>query len=141
MKYLHSHILRIMSTMMLTVIAVVLLSGCQKAPINGDLDGQWQVMDVTPEPEETVTKERLYYCFYMHTCQLTEYGDYFTTGNFIFDNNTITINLPNANSPLSVAKLKQYGIYKNPVAFTVKHLDKKKLILQDGDVVVTLRKF
>ncbi len=37
--------------------------------------------------------------------------------------------------------LRQYGINTNPVSFTVVRLDKKNLILRDGETTVTLRKF
>ena len=38
------------------------LSGCQKAPINSDIEGQWILKQFTVrETDETVTCERLYY--------------------------------------------------------------------------------
>lgn len=123
---------------------LIILTGCPKHPINGDLDGQWQVMDVVPPAPEIVLKERLYMCFSLHVCQLTEYGNGANAvGNMRFDqkNQLLYLDFPYATTALSKARLKQYGIYNNPVTFTVEYLDKKKLILRDGDVVVTLRKF
>lgn len=129
----------------ISVLGILLtaLTACQKTPINGDLDGQWQVMEVTPEAPETIIDERMYYCFSLHTTQLTYYGQgVWTTGNIVaHDGNKLVLDYPYAKSDTSIARLKQYGIYTNPVTFTIEHLDKNKLILRDGEVVVTLRKF
>ena len=126
------------------LLTLLITTGCPKHPINGDLDGQWQVMDVVPPAPEIILQERLYMCFSLHVCQLTEYAHGVNTvGNMQFDqkNQLLHLDFPTATSALSKARLKQYGIYNNPVTFTIEHLDKKKLILRDGDVVVTLRKF
>lgn len=127
----------------IAAILMVTLTSCPKHPINGDLDGQWQVMEVTPEAPEIVIHERIYYCFSLHTTQLTFYGaGPWASGNILkYDENQLVLDFPYATSALSKARLKQYGIYSNPVTFTIKYLDKKHLILRDGDVVVTLRKF
>lgn len=117
-------------------------SGCQKSPINGDLDGQWQVMSVEPEAPETIITNRIYYCFYMHTCQLTICDeDVWAGGNMNYNGNNLSIDFPDLTTELAAKKLRQFGIYSNPVTFSIGHLDKKKLILKDGDVTITLRKF
>lgn len=125
-----------------TVLFVLLMpTSCEKAPINGDLDGQWQVMSVTPEPTDKPIEERLYYCFYLHVCQLTYYDGVFTEANMKFDGKTLYLDIPYADSEGNDIKLRQYGINENPITFTVEHLDKKSLILRHGDTVVTMRKF
>ena len=49
------------------------LSGCQKAPINSDIEGQWILKQFTlRETDETVTCERLYYSI---TRMVTEVGE------------------------------------------------------------------
>lgn len=127
---------------LLAVVSLLtILSSCQKSPINGDLDGQWQVMDVTPEPAIKPIKDRIYYCFGLHVCQLTYYGSGFMSGNMKYDGKTIYIDFPYAIDFQSKETLRQYGINENPVTFTVAHLDKKSLILKNGDTTVTLRKF
>lgn len=126
------------------VSILLLLTACQKAPINGDLDGQWQIMSVSPEPVEKPIPARLYYCFNLHTCQLTSYGEgVWTSGNFTFTDNLLTMEFPyiEPTSELGQKKLRQFGINTNPVTFTIKHLDKNSLILQNGETTVTLRKF
>lgn len=136
--YNHLFLLRICASFMMIIFA-----GCQKSPINGDLDGQWQVMEVTPNAPETIVSVRLYMCFSLHTVQLSYYGTgVWASGNILrFEDKTLSLDFPYETSESSIALLKQYGIYSNPVTFTVEHLDKNKLILRDGDTVVTLRKF
>lgn len=129
--------------MLVVVCILTAVSACQKSAINGDLDGQWQVMEVTPEPPETIITERMYYCFSLHSTQLTYYGKgMWTSGNLLdYHDNKLVLEYPYAKSDSSIARLKQYGIYTNPVTFTIENIDKNKLILRDGEVVVTLRKF
>lgn len=135
-----------MKTGFFAAVAMILLlaaGGCQKEPINGDLDGQWQVIDVTPQAPETIINERLYYCFSLHTVQLSYYGPGpWTSGNILkYGDNTLVLEFPYADAYISIDKLKQYGIYSNPVSFTIEHLDKNRMTLRDGDVVISLRKF
>ena len=125
------------------LILILSVVSCQKAPINGDLDGQWQVMEVTPEAPEIIIPERLYYAFSLQNCQLTYYGGVFTSGILTYNKgeDSFIIDFPHANSQESIATLEQYGIYSNPVVFKIEFLDKQKLILKDGEVRVVLRKF
>lgn len=132
---------RLLFSLLAGISLLIIPSSCQKSPINGDLDGQWQVMDVTPEPEFKPIKERIYYCFGLHVCQLTYYGNGFMSGNMKYNGSTIYIDFPYAIDSMSNVKLKQYGINENPVTFTVEHLDKKSLIIKNGNTTVTMRRF
>ncbi len=123
-----------------SVFAITILSHCQKAPINGHLDGQWQVMEVYPTPE-TIIDQRLYYCFYMHTCMLTYYGGEMANGNFQYSDNYLQMDFPHPNILPAEPIFKQYGINSNPVTFSIETLTKDKLVLKDGETTVTLRKF
>lgn len=126
----------------ISILIAGISAGCQKSPVNGDLDGQWQVMSVEPVPSESVIEGRLYYCLSLHTCQLSTYGGVWITGNMSFSGKTLTLHFPDAESyQSSNDALRQYGISSNPVTFSVDHLDKKKMILKSGDTTVTLRKF
>ena len=130
--------------LILGILYLMGLSSCQKSPINGNLDGQWHVMSVEPDAPDILLTNNLYYCFNLHICQLTGYAyGAVATGNMAYDQdrNLLEISFPKISTPREVAILKQYGIYENPVTFTIEHLDKKSLIMRDGDTVVTLRKF
>lgn len=119
------------------------ICSCQKSPINGDLDGQWQVLSVEPLPvdPDPMFDTRLYYCFYMHVCQLSIPGGVWIDGNMDYSGNQLSIDFPKLLNPLELNALSQYGINSNPVVFQVEYLDRKKLVLRDGETVVTLRKF
>ena len=119
---------------------ILILSSCEKAPINGDLDGQWQVVSVDPKPP-AILSERLYYNFSLHVCQLTYYEGYFMSGNLKFDGMVVEIDFPFVESERDVLILHQYGIYDNPVRLTVESLNAKQLILSDAVHRIVLRKF
>lgn len=116
-------------------------TSCQKTPINGYLDGKWQVMDVTPTPDVELINERLYYNFSLHVCNLSYYGGSLTDGNLTNYGDRIILDFATATGPTTRKKLEQYGIYTNPVTFNIEYLDKNKLILSNREATVTLRKF
>lgn len=129
---------------LLLLIFVSFWSGCQKSPINGDLDGKWQILEIEYKNETFPVKDKqLYYNFSLHVCNLSYYGGSFTDGNLTFINNKIYLNFPYILSSEGLSRLNQYGIYSNPVEFKVEFLDKKKLIMKEDDnnIIITLRKF
>lgn len=129
---------------LLPVILMILLSlgSCQKEPINGDLDGRWQILEIeTEEGAFNVKNQQLYYNFSLHVCNLSYYGGIFTEGNLSYENNIIKIYFPYIETPAGMALLETYGIYSNPVIFRVVYIDKKKLIIQNDESLVILRKF
>lgn len=129
----------------LPLLAVLLIStinftSCQKAPINGNLDGQWEVMEVNPEPQRVVDN-RLFYNFYLHVCQLTFYGDFFLDGNIRYNDKTLWIEFPYELDEYQISVLKQYGIEENPITFEVDFPSKNKMVLTTAYNQITLRKF
>lgn len=124
------------------VVTVLCLNGCQKSPINGKLDGMWQVMSVVPEPEVKPYEANIYYNFYMHTVQLSvAVQGVWTSGNMTYDGESLTMDFPYVSNQTHLDRLGQYGIGSNPVTFAVVELTGKRLVLRDGDTVVTMRKF
>lgn len=120
-----------------------LSTGCQKASINGDLDGRWQIMEIEAGDEySNVKDEQLYYNFNLHVCTLSTYGTNYTSGNMKYGNKELWLQFPYIHTPTGYENLKKYGIFSNPVTFFVEYIDKNKLILkEEGDVIITLRKF
>lgn len=131
---------RICRAAILCLTGSLIAAGCQKAPINGDLDGQWQVMEVEPKVEHPQFGGRLYYCFSLHVCQLTT-GPVVTSGNLSYAGDRIDINFPRFTSQAASDSLRWWGINSNPVTFKVEHLDKNRLVIRDGETTVTLRKY
>lgn len=129
-------------SLLLTIIFFPTLSGCTKDSINGYLDGRWQILDIEKDGIISEVKNlQLYYNFYMHVCSLSEYGYYFTDGNMNYEEKNLYLDFPYADTDAKIEKLKAYGIYSNPVVFKVEHIDKKQLILKEGNITITLRKF
>lgn len=125
----------------LALIMAIILGSCQKRPINGDLDGEWEVIEVYPEPTPASEQTRYFYNFSRNACQLTVYGGPFTLGNLVYQNETITLDFPFVNSESMEITLQQYGIFTNPVSFNVEFEGKKRLILSNEDSYVVLKKF
>ena len=124
------------------LIGLLILPACQKSPINGDLDGRWQIMEIERNGEvKEVKEDQLYYNFYMHVCNLSSYGEINPEANFNFENNTIELSFPYVNTETGMRRLNLFGIYSNPVEFEVLYLDKKKLIMENDECLLTLRKF
>ena len=123
------------------LIIIMNFNGCTKAPINGNLDGEWEVMDVVPSPPSWDHETRFFMSFYMHVCQLTIYGYPFTQGNMRYDDNTISLDFPFIKTPEEQLQLMQYGIYSNPVTFNVEFHGKYKMTLYNDESTITLRKF
>ena len=127
--------------MLLMLAMAAVMGGCQKSPINGDLDGQWQVMQVEPTPP-MVFDHRMYYCISLHVCQLSMYDEgVLATGNLNYSGDTLKLDFRDFGTDHTDDLLRQFGINENPVVFKVEFPDKNKLILRSGDTVVTLRRF
>lgn len=134
----------------LTYIGVLLLAftglsvsqSCQKSSINGDLDGRWQVMEIIVDDHSYNAKDQqLYYNFYLHVCNLSYYGGVYTEGNLDYDGSNLKISFPYLEYGEPTANLKRFGIYSNPVEFTILSIDKKRLVIESDESIVILRKF
>ena len=133
--------MKIYKSVLISLLVSLLFAACQKVPVNGNLDGEWEVMEVYPAPPEWDRNIRLFYNFSRSVCQLTEYGGPFTLGNLVNNGETIYLNFPFINSPGAELQLKQYGIFTNPVSFNVEFEGKSRLILSNEESTVILKKF
>ncbi|MCH5238633.1 MAG: lipocalin-like domain-containing protein [Muribaculaceae bacterium] len=123
-----------------TLLLLLLPISCTKAPINGALDGQWEVVEVSPTPTEIIIDQRLFYNFSLQVCDLTYYGSLFTQGNMVYTGETLWLEFPFVRKEKDIQTLKQYGILTNPVTFNVEFKDKHHLILYNDDSTVELVK-
>lgn len=115
---------------------------CQKAPINGYLDGRWQILEIETDGEiRDVKEEQLYYNFYLHVCNLSFYGGVLTEGNLVYEDDVIYMDFPYVETPMDYLNLSKFGIYSNPVEFRVLSIDKKRLVMQSHESIISLRKF
>lgn len=129
------------AVLFMTLLMLMLLPSCAKAPINGKLDGLWEVKEITADGETRKPEERLFWKFQLHVCQLSDINEPFTNGNLSYDCSTVKVDFPYISSPESRERLREWGIYSNPVEFTVSSIDSDRLVLTDGNVTVRLLKF
>lgn len=125
---------------------LVMMSGlqsCQKAPINGDLDGLWEIMEVYPEiaEKDKLVTDRIFYAFELHICQIRAYGVFEFYADMRYDGNTLWLDIPGELDSYQLQLLRQVGISENPVTFQVEFPDSKTLILSNDQNMIKLRKF
>lgn len=128
------------SNLLVLTISMFMLCSCLKGSINGDLDGQWQIMQIEHNGADVALEGRKYICVYLHVVQLTE-GGVFTDGNMVYDKSSVSFSFPYAQEGYKLKKLEEWGIYTNPVKFDIEQLDRKTLILSNSDTRIICRRF
>lgn len=142
------------SHILLTCIAVVVFAtmtgSCRKAPINGKLDGLWQIMKIEylADGTDVTSQRRSYISINLHVVQLTDVTETedsgaSISGNLNYDESAgiLTMNFPYNTSESSLPQLQSWGIYTNPVTFSIVKLDGRQLILKSTDTLITCRRF
>lgn len=108
--------------------------------INGDLDGNWQLMSVDSPDGRQRTFDAVYYSFMMHSFNIYNDGAYIAGGGIEYSrqDGTLVLDVVSAN------ELQSVGIpLVSPckVAFDIKKLTKQSLVMTHGGDVFTFRKF
>lgn len=132
------------------------LNGCQKAPINSDIEGQWILKQFTiRETDETVTCERLYYSITRMVTEVAEkqgpngYGAYI--GRTEYRNNETQLvvkdfkvrqSTSDSGENAPVEKLRHFGINnQEETVFDVVHCNGKTMTLESDYARLDLEKF
>ena len=129
-----------MDTMKRYIIAVLLIlivSACGKTPINGDLDGRWQIMKIEYASGEEETPERAYYSVALHTINLMQVGVTSQTGNMEYTGDSLFVEMPIS----KIENLLPFGMNGTEQRFRVKELTSKHLVLQSDYARLEFRKF
>ncbi|WP_309568344.1 lipocalin-like domain-containing protein [Parabacteroides faecis] len=129
-----------MDTMKRYIIAVLLIlivSACGKTPINGDLDGRWQIMKIEYASGEEETPERAYYSVALHTINLMQVGVTSQTGNMEYTGDSLFVEMPVS----KIEDLLPFGMNGTEQRFGVKELTSKHLVLQSDYARLEFRKF
>lgn len=150
-----------------TLIAAVLLlqalTACDKVPINGLLDGQWQMMRIeTPDSVRDAKPLRAYLCFQLHLSEWNSedqryYAEFSHEGDSLlfrnFAHHSLHRTQSDNNEWLTAAEmaggtddnphglLDHWGIHTLDARFRVRTLSSSSLVLEQGDTVLHLRKF
>ena len=134
----------------LVVLMLTAFGSCRKAPINGKIDGQWQIMSVEwlEDGRDLTPLLRSYIDINLHVMQLrnvaqAEYAGSLYSGNMVYDKtaSTITVDFPYNLEGTALLALQPWGIYTNPVTFEIIKLDGKQLILKTPQTLVTCRRY
>ena len=129
-----------MNTMKRYITAVLLsliVSSCGKMPINGDLDGRWQIMKIAYASGEEEMPERAYYSVALHTINLMKVDVTSQTGNMEYTGDSLFVVMPVS----KVEDLLPFGINGTEQRFGVKELTSKHLVLQSDYARLEFRKF
>ncbi len=135
-----------------------LLVACDKVPINGDLDGMWQLMSIqTPDTIRDMKTARVYTCFQLHLTQWNDnpkgrtfYSHFTHTADSLifFDiahasKHAVDDNEDEWVTPGQMAEglFDCWGIHSVNPRFRVLKLDSQTLELQQADTILLYRKF
>ena len=113
---------------LLILWSLILLTGCGKLPINGDLDGQWQILEIRYADGRIETPERAYYCVQLHTITLRQVNGPNQTGNMVYEGDQLSL-------------LRVFGLDDTKETFTVTELSSSRLVLTSDYARISFRKF
>ena len=116
---------------------MLMVSACGKMPINGDLDGRWQIMKIEYVSGEEETPERAYYSVALHTINLMQVGVTSQTGNMEYTGDSLFVEMPVS----KIEDLLPFGMNDTKQRFGVKELTSKHLVLQSDYARLEFRKF
>lgn len=140
----------------MALVVALVMQGCQKAPINNDIEGFWQLEQfVVKDTREVVTCERLYYSITRMVTEVAEkqgpngYGSYI--GRTEYRNNEtqlvlkdfkVRANTSDNKQDAPVEMLRHFGIDNQAeTVFNVRSCDGKYMTLESDYALLKLRKF
>lgn len=134
----------------IVLMVSLFLPGCEKASHNGDLDGQWQVMEVLhgDDPVSRPEDQRYYYDFYLSTFQLgyTDMRPAMLVGNMVYEGSRLSLDLPYVEAgrvkPEWIKRLLFWGMPSDGKAvMEIRELTSERLVMQHDSVTIICRKF
>ena len=126
-----------MKRYMIAILLMLIVGACGKMPINGDLDGRWQIMKIKYASGEEETPERAYYSVALHTINLMQVGVTSQTGNMEYTGDSLFVEMPIS----KIEDLLPFGMNGTEQRFGVKELTSKQLVLQSDYARLEFRKF
>lgn len=136
-----------MKQILLSFLLLLATTACEKASINGKLDGRWQLMSISYANGTTENCDRIYYSIQLHLIEISNKGNNPCTfiGRFSYKDNEVTIsefrNRGNEQEFASLSELSQFGLNRPITTFLVEKVTSKQLILKSDYATLTFRKF
>lgn len=131
---------------LLTLTLLITLAACDKAPINGALDGFWKLTTIELATGQSLTPNRIFYSIYRHSIQLSDkstnhYGTY--NGHFANEDHYILIDRFAGITPDAIlaGQLLPFGINAPATRFTPIKISSRTLILQSDYATLHFQKF
>lgn len=144
----------------LIVCLCTLLSCTEKAPINGDLDGNWQLLRMVDNGTgEEVSCNRMYWAIQLWVAELNDRGEGKSRkfiARFVYDEAKQQVYMKDFNSNggqlvnevadekerlKRLKELARYGITSTEAVFDVVQADGNRLILRSAEKTLHFRKF
>lgn len=121
------------------------MMGCDKAPINGDLDGMWKMTAMQWEDGETVSPVRIFFCFEQDCIELNNKGANACTYLGLMHKVKKRIRVENIKSPqgdvTDITALRQFGITESVTEFNIEKLNGSRMIIKSKDCRMEFTKF
>lgn len=134
------------------IIVLLQLFSCDKLPINGKLDGMWQLMEIEYTNGIVEHPEKTYYSIQLHLIKLSKvyegslHGSNAVNyvGRFEYTADSLVIKDLRANKDEDLVTKEQlipFGLNGPVDRFKIEKLTNDKMILQSGSVMLSFRKF
>lgn len=134
---------------------LVLLGGCEKAPINSNIEGMWKLEEFTTLEDNKVHPcERIYYSIQLWVVDIAEkqgtHGYKPSIGRFCYgeDGNTVIMKdfyyrqgTTDSKESTTVEDLQPYGINAQETIFEIVESDKHNLTLRSDYAILRFSKF
>ena len=143
----------------IAALLLILLASCDKVPMNGDLDGMWQLTNIaTPDSTRDMHTSGAYVSFQLHLVQWDEVSDHSRTFYSHFRHTADSLVFYDFAHPskhavdnnedewVTPAEMHQglfhlWGIHTTEARFRIRQLDSRHLRLESADTLLTFRKF
>lgn len=132
---------------LLFLLLLLGISSCDKAPINGKLDGRWQLMTIEYEDGRVEECYRIYYSIQLHLVEISDKGGKGGTfiGRFSYKDDEVTMSdfrrRGQEEELATLAELQTFGISLPLTHFKVEKATSEKLILKSDYARLNFRKF
>ena len=136
-----------MKKLLILSLFIVMLCSCGKTPINGKLDGMWQLIKIE-KTDGTVTdtkEQRLYYNVQLELLGLQKdgYTEYLGRFNYTKDSLLVYDIRTSGDNTLTATpeQLLPYGINGTSDRFGIEALTHNKMVLRSSVAILSFRKF
>ncbi|MCM1369191.1 MAG: lipocalin-like domain-containing protein [Candidatus Amulumruptor caecigallinarius] len=131
------------SVIIISAVLIVLLGGlssCRRTSHNGKIDGFWRVTEVENLNTGNIScPEDAFICVNLELMQL-QAPKVFVTGIMDYDKggSRLGVDFRSGNNQQNLA---MFGIYDNPVVFSIEHLSSSHMVLKTSQSVIKCEKF